>query len=276
MQQLQIGGAGPGLEKALAVVAEHHLGNPRVKGLLMTAGRHGPAGQKFLEAVAEKSDNKEVKGLALFYLGSALAQQADNARDEKEAAEVGDKAIDYLLRAAKEAPEARVGRETMAKAVEAAVAEIKLLRIGAPAPDVEGTDLDGHRVKLSSFKGKVVLLDIWATWCPPCRGMIPHERELVKRMNEGKKPFVLLSVSADEKKEDLTKFLEKEPMPWNHWFDGEDGVVIKKYKVRAFPTLYLIDAKGVIRKKWIGAPANDVIDKAVEEAVKDAQTNSGQ
>jgi thiol-disulfide isomerase/thioredoxin len=124
-------------------------------------------------------------------------------------------------------------------------------------------------VELSSYRGKVVLLDFWATWCGPCVAMIPHERELVTKMAD--KPFVLLSVNVDEDKTTLSDFLDKEKMPWNHWWDGTRGPIAKTFKVRAYPTLYLIDSKGIVRKKWVGSPGNAVLDKAVEELVAETQ-----
>src|SRR5262249_31849023 len=145
-----------------------------------------------------------------------------------------------------------------AERIEAAKA-ITALVVGATAPDVTCKLLDGKEIKLSSYKGKVVMLDVWATWCGPCRAMIPHERDLVKKMKG--KPFELVSVSADKEKETLQKFLEKEEMPWTHWWDeGPKSKVLTTYRVRAFPTLYIIDHSGVIRHKWVGSPGNDKID----------------
>jgi thiol-disulfide isomerase/thioredoxin len=169
-----------------------------------------------------------------------------------------------MEKAAKQAPDAKVGGETLAKVV---AAEIVSLRIGpgSVVPDIEGTDLDGKKVKLSSYRGKVVLLDFWATWCGPCVAMIPHERELVSKLSG--KPFALLSVSVDDDKATLTDFQSKEKMPWAHWWDGVKGPVAKMFRVRAYPTLYLIDAKGVVRKKWVGAPKSDELDKAIDEAL---------
>jgi thiol-disulfide isomerase/thioredoxin len=141
--------------------------------------------------------------------------------------------------------------------------------VGNPVPEIEGADLDGKKIKLSSYRGKVVLFDIWATWCGPCVRMIPHERELVGKMAD--KPFVLLSMSVDEDKATLTSFLATEKMPWHHWWDGSRGPVAKMFKVRAYPTLFLIDAKGIVRKKWVGSPATDELDKAIEELVAETQ-----
>jgi len=274
MRLAPLGAGGEDVDKLVGIVIDNHLGSPKIKDFVMNAGRMGATGEKLLKAAAEKATDKTVKGMALYFLGTALAEQADDAPNEKAAAELTAKALDYLEKAIKEAPDVRVGRQTIAAAAAGDIQALKTLGVGKPAPDAEGTELkDDKKVKLSSYQGKVVLLDIWATWCGPCRAMIPHERELVKKL--AGKPFVLLSVSTDEKKETLTTFLEKEPMPWTHWWAGEESDLIKTYRVRAFPTLYLIDAKGVIRKKWVGSPDPEVLNKAVEELVKEVPASKG-
>lgn len=265
-------GGGKEFDTAAGLVAEHHLNNPKVKDLLPMLANGGAGSQKLLQAAAEKSTDKNVKGVALFFLGMSAAGPLDDEEDEKQIEAIVAKATKYFEQAAKEAPDAKLGGTTIAKEVASQLEgfkAIKNLAVGKPAPDVENLTLEGKKVKLSDYKGKVVLLDIWATWCPPCRAMIPHERDMVKKLQD--KPFMLVSVSADDEKETLTKFLEKEPMPWTHWWDsGTDNPVLKKYRVRAFPTLYLIDHTGVIRQKWVGSPGNDKIDKAVQELVTEA------
>jgi thiol-disulfide isomerase/thioredoxin len=268
----QLGASGPNLDKLTAAVTDHHLGNPDVGDLVMTAGRMGPAGEKLLKAAAEKSGDKKVKGMALYFLGSSLAEQADDAPTEKATAELTAKAIEYLEKAVKDAGDVKLGPNTIEKMATEDLTALKTLGVGKTPPDVTGVGLKDEKTKLSSLKGKVVLLDIWATWCGPCRAMIPHERQLVKKM-EGK-PFVLVSVSADEKKETLTAFLDREPMPWTHWWNGQDGPILQAFRVRAFPTLFLIDAKGVIRKKWIGSPEEAVLDRAIEDLVREASATN--
>jgi thiol-disulfide isomerase/thioredoxin len=125
--------------------------------------------------------------------------------------------------------------------------------------------VDGKQARLSALKGKVVVLDIWATWCPPCRGMIPHEREMVERLKD--KPFTLVSISADSEKKTLTDFLAKENMPWTHWWNGDQGGIVEEWEVEHYPTIYVIDAKGVIRHKEL---RGEELEKAVNDLLKEA------
>src|SRR5262249_33493115 len=146
--------------------------------------------------------------------------------------------------------------------------EIRNLSIGKNAPEVSSKDLDDKPAKLSDLRGKVVVLDIWATWCGPCRAMIPHEREMVEKLKD--KPFALISISADDKKETLQEFLENEKMPWTHWWEGRrDGGIINDWNVRFFPTIYVLDAKGVIRHKGLrGKALEEAVEKLIEETAK--------
>ena len=100
--------------------------------------------------------------------------------------------------------------------------------------------------------------------------MYPHERSLVKKMQN--KPFVLLGVNSDQDRAALKPVMEKEKITWRSFWNGgsTNGPISRLYKVSGWPTLLLIDTKGVIRYKWTGAPSGDVIDKAVEKLIKEA------
>src|SRR5262249_38211468 len=103
----------------------------------------------------------------------------------------------------------------------------------------------------------------------PCRGMIPHERELVERLRD--KPFKLVSLSADDKKETLVKFLEKEKMPWTHMWNGADGGAIDLYQVQFYPTIYVLDPKAIIRSKHVRGEA---MDKAVDTLLNEMRVSN--
>jgi thioredoxin-related protein len=96
--------------------------------------------------------------------------------------------------------------------------------------------------------------------------MIPHSRKMVEHMKE--KPFAMISLSVDDDKEDLTGFLKKEAMPWVHWWQGSSKGLAKTWNVHSFPTIYVIDAKGVIRYKNI---RDQELEKAVTGLVAEAE-----
>jgi thiol-disulfide isomerase/thioredoxin len=251
-------GRGREFEEALELIGEHHLDNPRVRDLFPRVPYYEDVGMAFAHRVAEKSKNQELRGVTLFSIGSRMKVALYSEDDEAKRREGIERITAYFQKAAKEAPQAVVwsgGETTIEKAVASNLAVLKAMKsvaIGQPVPGIVGKGLDGKSINLASYAGKVVLVDIWVTWCGPCREMIPQEREMVKRLKD--KPFALLSVSCDIEKEKLTAFLEKEPMPWDHCFDGINGPMVEVLHTREYPTLFLIDHTGVIRNKWVGKP----------------------
>jgi len=146
---------------------------------------------------------------------------------------------------------------------------------GYKAAEITGTDvLTGAPIKLSEFqtKGTVVLLDFWATWCPPCVAAIPHERELARRFDG--RPFVIIGISKDSEKQELVDFLNREKLPWANMMDT-NGTISSQWGVNSIPTFILIDANGVIVKRWVGAGEMSQIRSAIEEAVQAAEKRGG-
>jgi hypothetical protein len=104
--------------------------------------------------------------------------------------------------------------------------------------------------------------------------MFPHERSLVKQMAEDKKPFALVGVNSDTDKVKLKEKNEKEEITWRSFWCGEDGTsgeIPSAWRVQGWPTLYLIDHKGVIRHKFVGSPGDKKLDELIEELVKEAE-----
>jgi thiol-disulfide isomerase/thioredoxin len=224
--------------------------------------RAGPRGETALrELMAKHADGDGAIKLS-FSLANMLYGQAEHAPENKAQLAEAEKLFNAVATKAK--PGSR--EFDMAKGF---LHEIRNLQIGKTIPDLESEDLEGNKVKLSDYRGKVVVLDVWATWCGPCREMIPHERELVKKLDG--KPFVLVSVSCDDKKETLTQFLDKEPMPWKHWWDGRGGPVTKGLNLRYYPTIYVLDAKGTIRYKGV---RGEKMTAAVEKLLKEIDTEA--
>ena len=113
---------------------------------------------------------------------------------------------------------------------------------------------DGKRITLDDLQGKVVLIDFWATWCPPCREALPHMRELAKKFQG--QPLVVLSVSLDGDETKWRDFIEKNEMTWLQCRDGGfDGPVSRMFSVKAIPHTFTIDADGVLQDEHIGDAA---------------------
>jgi len=97
--------------------------------------------------------------------------------------------------------------------------------------------------------------------------MIPHERSLVNKLNG--KPFVLIGVNSDRDPMQLEKDLKENQVTWRSFQNQrkDNPAIADEWKVKGWPTLYLIDHKGVIKRKWLGSPGNEVLDKEVEKLV---------
>jgi len=102
--------------------------------------------------------------------------------------------------------------------------------------------------------------------------MYGHERSLVKKMAD--KPFALVGVNSDKDLKALKPVLEEEKITWRSFWNGEEGMggpISKEWNVRGWPTLYVIDHKGVIRHKFLGSPGDEKLDAAIEKLVAEAE-----
>jgi len=122
--------------------------------------------------------------------------------------------------------------------------------INRQAPEFALKDVNGSPVSLSSYKGSVVLLNFWATWCPPCREEIPSLNKLSRQLKNRK--FSIIAVSTDRSVSDVREFLKKNPLDYIVMVDYSLSVSKPLYKVFMLPTSFLIDKKGLIVEKYYG------------------------
>jgi thiol-disulfide isomerase/thioredoxin len=122
----------------------------------------------------------------------------------------------------------------------------RLDAVGKPV-DIAFTAVDGRAVDLTKMKGKVVLVDFWATWCGPCMGEVPHVKEAYEKLHD--KGFEIVGISFDKDKDKLETTLKEKGMTWPQYFDGlfwknKYGV---QFGIESIPTMWLVDKNGNLR-----------------------------
>jgi thiol-disulfide isomerase/thioredoxin len=149
------------------------------------------------------------------------------------------------------------------------------LEVGMRAPEIEGLDTNGRPMRLSTFRGNVVVLDFWGDWCPYCQAMYPDERTLVNRLRG--KPFALLGINSDKDLNSLFLRMSAERINWRSWWDGGTrGPITSAYGVQAWPTIFVLDARGVIRFKGVrGAALDRAVEFLIDERAQDAKAGPG-
>ena len=125
-----------------------------------------------------------------------------------------------------------------------------------PAPALDATDFAGKPLTLEKFKGKVVLLDFWATWCAPCRRSMPDLEALHAKF--GPRGLVVLGVSIDEgnAQKKARELVTKKKFGYRFAFDRVDDPAWVRFGVQAIPAAFLLDADGRIVAQWTGIPGD--------------------
>ena len=212
-------------------------------------------------ALSEKFDDKRLKQaeddfravlamvegphIAQYNLGVALMKQR---RDEE-----GTKELEAFIAKAGRAPEVANAKKFIADPRRAREAF---------APDFSFTTFDGEYVSLEDLRGKVVLVDFWATWCPPCVKATPGLKRLQNKFKE--QPFVILGISADRNRSEWQSFIVGNSLKWHHYLD-ERGQLARSFNIEAFPSYLLLDHDGIVRhtsRGYAGSTAGDIESKA--------------
>jgi len=222
-----------------------------------------------LEALADGKDLKKLQeaestlreGLKIgvpmpalnFNLGVVLMQQN---RDEEGAAE-----LKRNLEAQPTGPSADRARQML----------LNPRRAREPyAPDFSFVTADGQYLSLADLQGKVVLLDFWGTWCPPCVAALPDVRDTQKKLS--KDPFMMVSISSDSDESVWRTFIAKNQMSWPQYWD-RDRKVIQAFEIRAFPTYIVLDQEGIVRFRSVGQnfQGNAQLSDALKKQLKTLQ-----
>jgi thiol-disulfide isomerase/thioredoxin len=150
------------------------------------------------------------------------------------------------------------GAEPQVKEAAAALLK-KTGRMGKPLA-IKFTALDGRKVELAKLKGKVVLIDFWATWCGPCVAEIPKMKAAYEKLNP--KGFEIIGISLDEEKDALLALVRQKQMPWPQFFeDQKENRFAKEFDISAIPAMWLVDKQGNL----VDMNAREGLEKKVEK-----------
>jgi thiol-disulfide isomerase/thioredoxin len=133
------------------------------------------------------------------------------------------------------------------------------------APEFSVSTLQGQTLSLHELAGKIVVLDFWATWCPPCRESLPEIKDLLKKYPREK--LVVVSISADEKEAEWKNFVAKKGMDWPQVLDGDERMR-NTFHVHAFPTYLVIDGEGVVRERIVGTDPQQSVAYRLRDTLK--------
>jgi peroxiredoxin len=146
------------------------------------------------------------------------------------------------------------------------IGTLKKLKIGSETIPFTVKDTEGRSISPSDYKGKVILLDFWATWCSPCRMEMPNVKKVYDRYHG--KGFDIIGVSFDNNGDAFERYIKEEDLEWRQIFDGKGwkAEVGRLYAVSSIPTTYLLDRQGRIRYKNL---RGDDLEKAVVKLLEE-------
>jgi peroxiredoxin len=303
---IQRGFAGPDLDRAIDLLAEHHAASTMVGHASMTLSHSiSPEAEPLFRAIMEHNDSRNIKGLACLSLGRYLKNLSETVRslredpveanewkmmmiesgaEEKAFESLAAREPDALLKQAEETLEQAVrdygdtsgqsGR--LADDAQKDLHEIRNLALGKPTPEIKGQDLEGRDLKLGDFRGKVVCLLFWTKTCTTCQDVVAYEHSLTNSLRN--EPFALVGVNFGDDRGLLRKEVNDAGITFRSFWDSggslnAPGPIASQFNVHGCPSFYIFDHRGIIRHKFLGSVSKErlrsVIQALVDAARKD-------
>jgi len=139
-------------------------------------------------------------------------------------------------------------------------------REGFLAPDFTLDTLDGTKATLSELRGRIVLINLWATWCPPCRAEMPALENAYKQYKDSGVVVLGLNVTNQDSEKDIPPFVDEFGLTFPILLD-RDGSVSALYQLKGLPTTYFVNREGIIRTVVVGGPMNETFIRSKIEAL---------
>lgn len=134
------------------------------------------------------------------------------------------------------------------------------------APELSLSDLNGKQSSLADYRGKVVLVNNWATWCPPCKAEMPTLLAYYEKYKD--QGFVLIGIEAGEPADEVAKFVAEYKLTFPIWLDPNNRA-LTAFQNQGLPNSYVIDEQGVVRLAWTGAINTTMLEKYVTPLLED-------
>jgi peroxiredoxin len=134
------------------------------------------------------------------------------------------------------------------------------VKVNYAAPALNLTDLNGNPVSLSDYRGKVVLVNNWATWCPPCQAEMPTLEKYYEQHREDN--FVIVAIESGESADEVADFIAQYKLTFPVWLDAK-GLALDAFQNWDLPSSYVVDQNGTIRLTWTGEISFAMLDKYV-------------
>lgn len=289
--------SGSNADRAITMLVESHAAHREIEQLYLHIGNNPSLKVAvFYRRVIAVNKNPTAVGRAHFRLGNYLVRQAEIAREVRANPDSLDKfklfygsaLTEYLQKvdlssirkdalkqftvAVEKYPNVRTYKGELSELAGREKFNLEHLTVGGVAPEIVGEDIAGKPMKLSDYKGKVVLLDFWGDWCVACRMLLPFNRALVKEM-EGR-PFELLGVNSDTDRIYARKVELTQKISWRSFWNGGSrfGEISTKWAVEKWPVLYVIDANGIVQMRSAGGHNKEEILKLIEKLVSETET----
>ena len=244
-------------ETAAEVLLREHLRAPGLAPLCRDLERTRPRStRRLLEGILNDNPERETRGLACFILATLSKEESKFGTQPKPTAE----AVRLYERVMSEFGTVKERGYPLATLAKPELSELRQLSIGRPAPEINGVDLDGQPMSLSSYRGKVIVVIFW--W--------PNTSELRNLQNllelHPNDPFAIVGVYGDKDVERARAELEQKGVTWPSFLDQRDGPIAREWNVQGWPNFWLIDRKGIIRHRGLrDSDLNQAVDALLRE-----------
>lgn len=269
--------APPELHQIAELIRENHATSPDLANFCEVVGNLGnPVDwsrpfEPHVRHILEANEDRFVRCTAHFALATIV--RAGGIERQAEACELYEEFLDHFDRATEY--HAQGVEQSYRKTVQAALDSIRLRGLGLPGLATTGVDLNGREMSLADFRGKVVLISFWATWCAPCMDAIPHERSLLEQF--GPERFAIVGVNLDKTPSKAIEAGQKHGIIWRSFQDTRRGgtSISSAWRVTGYPTFFLLDRERVIRGSWQGLPPKRELEAAIAELLESAAADEG-